>query len=77
MTFGRSRRAKAPSGIRTRRGPAYGMALIVAAVTVSAVEPVAAENAKVAHHRAIDQRDHGFGAADSQWPQARAFAGSH
>jgi hypothetical protein len=56
MTFGRSRRAKALSGIRTRRGPAYGMALIVAVATVSAVEPVAAENAKVAHHRAIERK---------------------
>ncbi|MBN8934973.1 MAG: DUF2927 domain-containing protein [Rhizobiales bacterium] len=32
------------------------MALIVAVATVSAVEPVAAENAKVAHHRAIERK---------------------
>jgi hypothetical protein len=56
MTFGPGRRAKALSGIRTRRRPAYGMALIVAVATVCAVEPATAENAKVAHHRAIERK---------------------
>jgi hypothetical protein len=59
MTFGEGRRAKAPSGIKMRQWIACGGAMIVA-LSLTAPEWVAsgsaAENAKIAHHRAIERK---------------------
>jgi hypothetical protein len=56
MTFGGGRRATASSRIWTRHWAAYGAALVVAVAVVSAAESAIAENAKIAHHRAIERK---------------------
>ncbi|MBN8963863.1 MAG: DUF2927 domain-containing protein [Rhizobiales bacterium] len=55
MTFGEDRRAKAPSGIiKARRWTAYGGAIVVAVSL--AVPTLAADNPKIAHHRATERK---------------------
>jgi len=56
MTFGGRCRLKSSSIIETRRWPAYGGAALMAFAAVAAAAPAAAENAEIAHYRAIERK---------------------
>ena len=56
MTFGGRCRLKSSSITETRRWPAYGGAALMAFAAVAAAAPAAAENAEIAHYRAIERK---------------------